>query len=89
MSSVTLNTKHVEVLVFRHLSGAFVSSVTVLVRSKVSVIQYDLKNVVLYVRVKCLLFGINLQLCCCCFMQKDIHGIIWCSYNSLIVREKL
>jgi len=31
MSNVTLNTKLVEVLVFRHLSGAFVTSVTALV----------------------------------------------------------
>ena len=31
ISNVTLNTKHVEVLVFRHLSGAFVISVTALV----------------------------------------------------------
>jgi len=31
MSNVTLNTKHVEVLVFRDLSGAFVTSVTAFV----------------------------------------------------------
>ena len=31
MSYVTLNTKHVEELVFRHLSGAFITSVTALV----------------------------------------------------------
>ena len=31
MYNVTLNTKHVEVFVLRHLSGAFVTSVTALV----------------------------------------------------------
>jgi len=40
MFNVTLNTKHVEVLVSRHLSGAFVISVTTLVYYHVIYLSY-------------------------------------------------